>query len=36
MFAESFVDFQRPAHGECDGGCCEGDAEPGEACAHDH
>lgn len=21
MFAESFVDFQRPAHGECEGGC---------------
>jgi hypothetical protein len=22
MFAESFVDFQRPAHGECEGDCC--------------
>lgn len=22
LFAESFVDFQRPAHGECEGDCC--------------
>jgi len=29
MFAESFVDFQRPAHGECEGDCC-GDED------HDH
>lgn len=30
MFAESFVDFQRPAHGECEGDCC------GEDEHHDH
>ena len=30
MFAESFVDFQRPAHGECEGDCC------GEEEDHDH
>lgn len=30
MFAESFVDFQRPAHGECAGDCC------GEDQPHDH
>lgn len=33
MFAESFVDFQRPAHGECDRGCCEGDEHDHE---HEH
>lgn len=32
MFAESFVDFQRPAHGECEGDCC-GDEQ--DACS-DH
>jgi hypothetical protein len=30
MFAESFVDFQRPAHGECEGDCC------GEDEHHEH
>jgi hypothetical protein len=30
MFAESFVDFQRPAHGECEGDCCGEDED------HDH
>jgi hypothetical protein len=34
MFAESFVDFQRPAHGECEGDCCGEDQE--EACEHPH
>ena len=32
MFAESFVDFQRPAHGECEGDCCGEEQE----CEHDH
>ena len=25
LFAESFADFQRPGHGECEAGCCEED-----------
>lgn len=25
LFAEDFADFQRPAHGECEDGCCEED-----------
>lgn len=29
MFAESFVDFQRPAHGECEGDCCGEDEHQG-------
>ena len=24
-FAESFADFQKASHGECDAGCCDGD-----------
>ncbi|HEX6143456.1 MAG TPA: hypothetical protein VFZ01_12110 [Geminicoccaceae bacterium] len=35
MFAESFVDFQRPAHGECEGDCCGEDEQ--DACSeHQH
>ncbi len=25
LFAESFADFQKSGHGECDAGCCDGD-----------
>lgn len=25
LFAESFSDFQKQGHGECDAGCCDGD-----------
>lgn len=25
LFAESFADFQKQGHGECDAGCCDGD-----------
>ena len=25
LFAESFSDFQKASHGECDAGCCDGD-----------
>jgi hypothetical protein len=34
MFAESFVDFQRPAHGECEGDCCGEDGD--DPCEHHH
>lgn len=34
MFAESFVDFQRPAHGECEGDCCGEDEQ--DACGDHH
>ena len=25
LFVESFADFQKAGHGECDAGCCDGD-----------
>ena len=25
LFGESFADFQKPSHGECEAGCCDGD-----------
>ena len=25
LFADSFADFQKQGHGECDAGCCDGD-----------
>ncbi len=25
LFSESFADFQKSSHGECDAGCCDGD-----------
>ena len=25
LFAESFADFQKSSHGECEAGCCDGD-----------
>jgi hypothetical protein len=35
LFAESFSDFQRQGHGECDAGCCDGDdhSRCGDECA---
>lgn len=35
LFAEDFADFQRPAHGECEDGCCEEDdhSRCGDDCA---
>lgn len=36
LFAESFVDFQRPAHGECEGDCCGEDDHGGEHEHHHH
>jgi hypothetical protein len=35
LFAESFVDFQKASHGECDAGCCDGDdhSKCGDDCA---
>lgn len=35
LFAESFADFQKPVHGECDAGCCDGDdhSKCGDDCA---
>lgn len=36
LFAEEFADFQRPAHGECEAGCCESDdhSQCGEDCPY--
>jgi hypothetical protein len=36
MFAESFVDFQRPAHGECEGDCCGEDEHDHPPGPHSH
>ena len=35
LFAESFSDFQKQGHGECDAGCCDGDdhSRCGDECA---
>jgi hypothetical protein len=35
LFAESFADFQKQGHGECDAGCCDGDdhSRCGDECA---
>ena len=35
LFAESFSDFQKASHGECDTGCCDGDdhSKCGDECA---
>lgn len=35
LFAESFADFQKASHGECDAGCCDGDdhSKCGDDCA---
>ncbi len=35
LFAESFSDFQKASHGECDAGCCDGDdhSQCGDECA---
>lgn len=35
LFAESFSDFQKQGHGECDAGCCDGDdhSQCGDECA---
>lgn len=35
LFAESFSDFQKASHGECDAGCCDGDdhSKCGDECA---
>ncbi|MBT3767687.1 MAG: hypothetical protein HOB79_01260 [Rhodospirillaceae bacterium] len=33
LFADSFSEFQKGAHGECDAGCCDGDDH--SQCAHD-
>lgn len=35
LFAESFSDFQKQGHGECDAGCCDGDdhSKCGDECA---
>ncbi len=34
LFAESFSDFQKQGHGECDAGCCDGDdhSQCGDEC----
>lgn len=36
LFAEGFADFQRPAHGQCEAGCCDGDdhSECGDDCPY--
>jgi len=36
LFADSFADFQRPAHGECEAGCCDGDdhSQCGDDCPY--
>lgn len=36
LFSETFADFQRPAHGECEAGCCDGDdhSQCGDDCPH--
>lgn len=35
LFADSFSDFQKQGHGECDAGCCDGDdhSQCGDECA---
>lgn len=35
LFAEHFSDLQRPTHGECEAGCCDGDdhSRCGDECA---
>lgn len=35
LFADSFADFQKQGHGECDAGCCDGDdhSRCGDDCA---
>lgn len=35
LFAESFSEFQKQGHGECDAGCCDGDdhSQCGDECA---
>jgi len=35
LFADSFADFQKQGHGECDAGCCDGDdhSRCGDECA---
>ena len=35
LFAESFADYQKSGHGECDAGCCDGDdhSKCGDDCA---
>jgi hypothetical protein len=35
LFADSFADFQKQGHGECDAGCCDGDdhSQCGDECA---
>ena len=35
LFADSFSDFQKAGHGECDAGCCDGDdhSQCGDDCA---
>ncbi len=34
LFSESFSDFQKQGHGECDAGCCDGDdhSQCGDEC----
>lgn len=35
LFAETFADFQRPAHGECEDGCCDDDhSQCGQDCPY--
>ncbi len=35
LFADTFTDFQKQGHGECDAGCCDGDdhSRCGDECA---
>ena len=35
LFADTFADFQKQGHGECDAGCCDGDdhSRCGDECA---
>lgn len=35
LFAEHFADLQKPSHGECEAGCCDGDdhSRCGDECA---
>ncbi len=35
LFADSFADFQKQGHGECNAGCCDGDdhSRCGDECA---
>lgn len=35
LFAEHFADLQKPTHGECEAGCCDGDdhSKCGDECA---